>query len=481
MQNSEVRQSHIAVIGAGFTGMVCAFRLLRAGYRVSIFEREVEIGGLSTSQSFGSFNWDRFYHCILTSDQSLLRLVHDLKLDDQLRWNKTEVGLFAHGKLHCMTRPIDLLRYPHLSLFSKLRLAVMTAYVTRLKNGRRLESIPLCQWTRRVFGDDVYSQLWEPLLRCKLGELRKYASAAFLWGTIVRLASTRESGPEKQEQLGYLHGGYGTLFRRLQQAVVSLKAQTNLGVDIRSIGPNRNDPALGKVLIRARHNDIPVDGAILTAPNKVIASLLDVDDRQYKDNLGQVMYLGIICTVLVLKRQLSPFYVTNVAEKIGFTGVIEMTNLINPDEETNGRRLVYLPRYTSPSDPLFSASDNEVWDHIRPDLMRIFPDLQDDDIESRFVFRERTVQPVPTIDYSTIVPAARTPVAGVYVANTSQIINNTLNNNAMTSIAEATCNALMKDIPATQFVTCAAETPGDLPVKPEVLFTPQEAGTPCIA
>lgn len=480
MQNADVRQSHIAVIGAGFTGMVCAFRLLRAGYRVSILEREVEIGGLSASQSFGSFHWDRFYHCILTSDQALLRLVHDLDLEEQLRWAKTEVGLFAHGELHCMTRPADLLRYPHLSLLSKLRLAVMTMYVTRLKDGRRLEGIPLCQWTRRVFGNDVYSQLWEPLLRCKLGELRKYASAAFLWGTIVRLASTRDRGPDKQEQLGYLHGGYGTLFRRLQQAVVSLKAQTNLGVDIRSIGLNRKNPSEGGVLIRARHMDIPVDAAILTAPNKVIASLLDVTDGHYKESLEQVMYLGIICTVLVLRRQLSPFYVTNVAETIGFTGVIEMTNLINPDEETNGRRLVYLPRYTSPSDPLFSASDDDVWAHIQPDLKRIFPDLQDDDIESRFVFRERAVQPVPTIDYSTIVPAARTPVAGVYIANTSQIINNTLNNNAMTSIAEAACDALMRDIPVTQSVSRMG-TPMEMPITPEVMFTPQEAGTPCIA
>ena len=162
---------------------------------------------------------------------------------------------------------------------------------------------------------------------------------------------------KQQEQLGYLHGGYGTLFRRLQKAVVSLKAQTYLGVDIRGISRNQKDPEAGGVLIRARHKDIPVDAVIMTTPNKVVASLLDVDDHLYKEKLGQVTYLGIICTVLVLKRKLSPYYVTNVTEKIGFTGVIEMTNLIDPTEETNGRHLVYLPRYTSPSDPLFAASD----------------------------------------------------------------------------------------------------------------------------
>src|SRR2546423_15641216 len=84
------------------------------------------------------------------------------------------------------------------------------------------------------------------------------------------------------------------------------------------------------------------------------------------------------------------------------------------------------------------------------------PDLKEADIEHRFVFRERVVQPVPTLGYSEILPPARTPVAGVYVANTSQILNDTLNNNAMTSIAQATCDELMKDIPLQQQVETLA-------------------------
>ncbi|WP_047488277.1 NAD(P)/FAD-dependent oxidoreductase [Terriglobus sp. TAA 43] len=477
MQNAEVRQSHIAVIGGGFTGMVCAFRLLRAGYRVTILEREVELGGLSATQSYGSFNWDRFYHCILTSDKPLLGLIKDLGLEDQLRWNKTEVGLFAHGELHRMTGPTDLLRYRHLSLLSKARLAIMTWYITRLTNGRKLEGIPLCQWTRRLFGKNVYSQIWEPLLRCKLGEMRKYASAAFLWGTIVRLASTREKGPGTQECLGYMHGGYETLFKRLQHTVNSLHGETSLGVDIRSIGPGNSDVPGENVLIRARHKDIYVDGVVLTTPNRVVANMLQVEDHLYKERLGQVTYLGIVCTVLVLKRKLSPYYVTNVAEKIGFTGVIEMTNLIDPQQETNGRHLVYLPRYTSPTDPLFAATDDAIWEFIQPDLKRIFPDLQEEDIESRFVFRHKDVQPVPTIDYSTIAPPARTPVAGVYLANTAQIINNTLNNNAMTSIAETTCDALMQDIPAVRHVESAAKVAEKSPLFTET----QEVRAACTA
>src|SRR6187402_1753417 len=249
MQIGPSRRAHIAVVGAGFTGMVSALRLLRAGYRVSILEQRADIGGLSNTHNYGPFEWDRFYHCILTSDTALLDLLEEIGLRDQLRWSKTEVGLYSHGSLHKMTGPADLLRYRHLSFFSKVRLAVMTIYVTKIREGLRLERFPLSDWTRRLFGRQVFEQIWEPLFRCKLGELRRYASAAFLWGTLVRLASTRQQGPSVQEKLGYVRGGYRTIFQYLQRTVAQRDGSTHLGVQIRRIVANETDPKAGIVRV----------------------------------------------------------------------------------------------------------------------------------------------------------------------------------------------------------------------------------------
>ena len=63
------------------------------------------------------------------------------------------------------------------------------------------------------------------------------------------------------------------------------------------------------------------------------------------------------------------------------------------------------------------------------------PDLDDPRSKSVILFRERLVQPVPVLHYSDIVPEMRTPVDGLLLANTSQIINTNLNNNAMVKIA----------------------------------------------
>jgi len=62
------------------------------------------------------------------------------------------------------------------------------------------------------------------------------------------------------------------------------------------------------------------------------------------------------------------------------------------------------------------------------------------------VFRERYVQPVPTLNYSAHAPTVETGLPHIFVANTSQIINDTLNNNVMTSIARKAAASVIQDL-----------------------------------
>jgi hypothetical protein len=84
---------------------------------------------------------------------------------------------------------------------------------------------------------------------------------------------------------------------------------------------------------------------------------------------------------------------------------------------------------------LFGASDEAIWAEFRKHVQRVIPDFKESDVERRFTFRERFVQPVPTLHYSEIVPDMETGLEGLILANTTQIINSTLNNNAMIKIA----------------------------------------------
>lgn len=440
--NNEMKsEAHVGILGGGITGLTAAFYLLRAGYRVTVIEARPQLGGLATYFDFGPFYWDKFYHCILTSDLPLLELIRDLGLTDELRWTETKVGFYTNGGLHSMTTSMDFLRFPAISLWEKFRLGLGILAVSRIKEGLPLEQEPIGPWLTRMFGKGNYSKLWEPLLKCKLGAARTQASASFIWATIRRLYSTRDKSASKKECLGYVRGGYHTVFSKLLERVEAMGGNIATGVTVNQVSQSKGNG----VTVSTTNGELNFDSLISTVPSHALAQIATGFDDAYRANLQKVQYMGMVCCVLLLKRKLTPYYCTNITEDLPFTGVIEMTNLVSL-KETNGRHLVYLPKYTSPGDPLFEANDESVWDLFYRALKQVIPDLKDGDIERRLIFRERLVQPIPVLNYSALVPAMQTPVPNLFLANTTQIVNSTLNNNEMVKIArQAVARIMDKD------------------------------------
>ncbi|HWZ45609.1 MAG TPA: NAD(P)/FAD-dependent oxidoreductase [Candidatus Saccharimonadales bacterium] len=429
---------HVGIIGGGITGLTAAFYLLRAGHQVTIIESRGQIGGLATYQDFGPFCWDRFYHCILTSDQPLLHLIDDLGLGPELCWTETKVGFFTGHGLHSFTTTLDFLRFPAISLWDKFRLGIGILYTSRIRDGRALESKPIGPWMTKVFGRGNYRKLWEPLLKCKLGEARHEASASFIWATIRRLYSTRDKGASKKECLGYVRGGYRTVFARLVQQI------QGMGGIILTETPVERVYATGGgdlAVTTGKHNR-HFDYVIGATPSSAFAAMAPELDEAYRRKLQRTRYMGMVCVALLLRRKLTPYYCTNLIQDLPFTGIIEMTNLISM-EETYGRHLVYLPKYTSPSDPLFQAGDREIWESFRKGLQQVIPDLQEDDIEKKFIFRERFVQPIQEVGFADFIPEMQTGIPRLLLANTSQIVNSTLNNNEMVRIARQAVDRIL--------------------------------------
>ncbi len=434
---SSLHNQKVAIIGAGITGLTAAFYLLRQGAQVTVFEAQPEIGGLASFCNFGKFEWDRFYHCILTSDAPLLQLIEDLGLSDELRWTQTKVGFFARERLYSVSTTAEFLRFPLLNLWDKIRLAIGILYVRTIRDPKPLEAERVSDWLIRIFGKRNYTRFWGPLLKCKLGTCREEASAAFMWATITRLYSTRDKSAGKQERLGYVRGGYRTVFSRLEYEIKSRGGRILTDTPVQRIECTGN-----RLDVTAAGQKHCFDHVIATIPSKLLAPMVPQFPVEYVDRLKAVKYLGIVCFVLVTRRSFSPFYVSNLCdEDVPFTGLIEMTNLIDTDQ-TAGLHLVYLPKYTAPDDPLFGASEDELWTLFHAALQRVIPDLADADIEHRFLFRERFVQPLPVLHYSDRVPAMTTGIPGLLLANTTQILNSTLNNNAMVQIAMKAVHAI---------------------------------------
>ena len=436
----------IAIVGGGMMGIVVAMKLAESGrYDVSLFEKEPHLGGLSSAYQWEDLIWDRFYHVILSTDSLLIELLRELGLEKELFWRETKTGFYGEGKLVSMSSTLDFITFPFMSLWQKFRMGLGILYGTQIKDPSKLDKIYVRTWLTHVFGRRVYERIWEPLLRSKLGDARERASAAFIWATITRLYGARSSG-SKVEKMGHIHGGYHRILaaaeQRLRELGVNIKTQSPVQKLIHPSTPSSSHP----LQLTTSENTASFDKVLFTIPCPEVLRLCEPgDEHPYWKRLRQVEYLGVACVLLVLSRQLSPYYVTNLLDKeLPFTGIIEATNVVAP-EELGGRHLVYLPKYMPPDDPLNHLDDAEMIALFLEKLKKVFPDLQDRDILHTQIFRERYVQPLQELGYLEHKIAMQTPLTGVYLVNTAMISNTTLNNNIVIFLAKKATENILND------------------------------------
>ena len=429
--------NRIGIVGGGALGMTLALRMREQGHDVVVLESARAAGGLAASQQIAGYTWDRFYHVILQSDRDLLALLRELGIDEP-RWGVTRTGFYTDGVLYSLSTSLEFLAFPPLSLFDKMRLAATIVYASRVKDWRPLEKIPVSDWLRKLSGKRTFERIWLPLLKSKLGENYRIASAAFIWAIIARMYAARRSGL-KREQFGYVNGGYATVLARLESYLDEKGIELRTASPVTAVRDSGSETEVTFVDGTSEH----FDRVILTLPANRIPALAPQLTRIERERLGRVVYQGVLCASLLTKKPLASYYVTNITDGwVPFTGVIEMTTLVDK-KHFGGNSLVYLPRYLAQDDSFWKASDDEVRTTFLAALERMYPDFKRDDVIDFRIARARDVLAISTLDYSaTSLPAMRTSLANVFIVNSAQIESGTLNLNETVGLANRQAAAL---------------------------------------
>lgn len=420
-------------------GLATAHYLSSSKFKVTILERQNEIGGLSRSQELlPGFVWDRFYHVILSTDDELLRFIDEIGLSLDVQFTQTKTGFFTDGKLHSMSSTSEFLSFKPLSLWDKLRLGVGILYASKINNWKRLERIYVKAWLIKVFGRRNYEKMWEPLLRSKLGEAKDSASAAFIWGIIKRLYGTRKKS-SKKELMGCVRGGYYSILAQTRQKLLEKGTRIITREGVENVEAR---PGGGVRVYTESKKEFEFDKLISTIANPELIRIWRDIPPDYREMLKKVNYLKLVCVVLVLKNALSPYYVTNLTDSgLPFTGFIDATNII-PSDILRGKALVYLPKYMPSGDSFYKKSDEEILREFTKGVKKIFPDFFDDQILYCHVFKEPYVQPIQEVNFSENVPPMETPLKNLYMVNTTMILNSTLNNNEVIRLARSMADQL---------------------------------------
>lgn len=462
--SNNLSKQRCAVVGGGMLGMTIAHRLAEQGAEVTLLEAGPTLGGLASAWSLGDVVWDRYYHVTLLSDSNLRRLINEIGLEDEMRWVETKTGFFSGGKLYSMSNAVEFLSFPPLTLIEKIRLGGTIFYASKIKDWKRLENVSVADWLRRWSGAGTFRKIWEPLLKCKLGEAYKTTSAAFIWAHTNRMYKARRTGLKK-EMFGYVKGGYARILDRYTEVL------EQLGVDIVCDAAVEQTIAKpdGEVEVRLAEGECQTfDNVIFTIPSPYIAracpQLSPAEQEQHK----AIDYLGIVCASVLLKKPISEYYVTNITDDwVPLTAVIEMTTIVDRDE-MGGNSLVYLPKYLAPGDETFNLSDEEIEERFLGSLEKMYEHFSRDDVLSFKVSRTRTVMAIPTIGYSDRLPPMQTSVPGVFAVNSAHIVKGNLNVNETIEIAEDAVREVLLPALASGEDRARVGSANPLPTRPAV-------------
>ncbi len=424
--------THVGIVGGGMLGLGLARRLKSAGCDVTVIESAPRIGGLASAQQIGPVTWDRFYHVTLLSDATLRELLGELQLADSIQWRTTRTGFFTDGVLYPFNNALDFLRFPPLNLIDKVRLGLTILTASRIVDGQPLERELAVDWLTRLSGSKTVERIWLPLLKAKLGANATQASASFIWAIIARMYAARRSGL-KQEMFGYVQGGYDAVLTRLEHYLTQRGVELVTGQPVENVETDSD----GATVKFGDGTTRRFDAVVMTVPCSRITAMCPQLTDDERARLNRVVYQGIICPSILLDRPLAPYYVTNITDDwVPFTAVIEMTALVDP-ATFGGKHLVYLPRYVTQTAKDWGKSDDEILDESISALERMYPHFHRGQVRATQVARVRNVLAVTTRDYTAnSLPPLKTSQERLFVVNSAQIANGTLNVNETLMLAD---------------------------------------------
>jgi protoporphyrinogen oxidase len=431
----------VAVLGAGVAGLVCAYRLSQEGHVCDVYERWPGLGGQAATLDVGGGDLlERYYHHLFTSDRHIVDLYAELGMPDELQWKASSMAFFLDGRQWAFTTPLDLLRFKPLSPPSRLRMGLAVLLLQkRAREVAPFESITAREWIEKRMGRGPWRKVWGPLLRGKFGTRAEDISMAWLWSKLT-LRRQLEGDEAREEKLGYPRHSWELLFDALRDAIVAaggrvlidrpaaaLSRDADGGLHVRAGAPgsfrNGHDPRRFAADGGAAER---YDAVVATVPSDVFCGLLDDDlaaaiGPEYVGRLRATEYHTALCLLLELDRRFSPFYWTNIADpELPFVGLVEHTNFIDP-ERYGGRRFLYVANYLAPGDPLLALDAEQLLEAYLPGLRKVNPQFSPDWIRARWLHREPAAQPIVTVGYHERIPPLQTGVAGLVLANTTQI------------------------------------------------------------
>jgi protoporphyrinogen oxidase len=380
----------IGVVGGGIAGLAAAYRLRQRGYDVQVFEASNQVGGLAAVYETPGDDVEKFYHHLSKSEETIVELAEELGLGDRLEWRIGKNAYYVDGVVHPLDTAWEIAAYPHMSLYDKFRLGMLTLGID-VRGGvpdfdayddlSEYEHVGIEEFVTEHTTRGVYDNFVDPLLDGKFGSRKRDVSAAWFLGR-VRFRGERDL--RRGEILGYFDGG----FRPLLDALVDAVGRENITTGARVADLSLGDGGVDSLTVETDEGSETreVDDVIVAAMPNVLESLTGYE--------CDVDFQGAVCGLATMEESLMDTYWLNVAHDAPFGALIEHTNFV-PKERYGGRHLLYVAAYVQdPEEAVWRMDDEELEEVWFGEIARMFPRFDPSSVTEFRVARNPRAAPV---------------------------------------------------------------------------------------
>lgn len=401
----------IAIIGAGFTGLSAAWELVKNNHDVYIYEKDAYPGGLAIGYQEKKWDWslEKHYHHWFTNDKSVLELAEEIKFKVVIKRPKTTV--LIQDKIYQLDSPITVLKFPLMSLLSRIRMAAVIGFLKFNPLWKPLEKYKAANVLPKLMGKKAYEMIWEPLFINKFGKYTSNISLAWFWARITK----------RTPSLAYPEGGFLNFANALVKTIKLKNGKIFFETEILDLKEDKNLI----LTIKDKNGKIKrevFDKIIVTTPSFLFLKIAKNLPTNYKNKLGKLHGLGATNLILRLKKPFfndNTYWVSVCDKNAPVMAIVEHTNFMNK-KFYNNESILYLGNYRDPNDSYFQMDEDQMLNHFDPFLKKINPEYRKN-IISKKLFKAPFAQPIIPINYSKILPKFITPIKNVYLANIEQV------------------------------------------------------------
>lgn len=401
----------VGIVGAGFTGLAAAYRLSKQGYTVTVFEKDQRPGGLAVGYKEKGWDWtlEKHYHHWFTNDASILNLAKEIGHGVVVKRPTTSV--YVGGDMYRFDSPKEVLRFPRLSLFDRLRMAATVGLIRYNPFWKPLEKFNASTLLPKAMGKTSYKMIWDPLFINKFGKYANDVSLAWFWARITK----------RTPSLVYPEGGFldfaDHMVREIRElgGTVAFNAEIVKAMDTNNVVLTFKDHS-GKQQTKS------FDRVIFTLPTFLFMKVAQQLPESYRNRYAKLKGLG--ATNLILRMN-KPFFSDNTYwlsvcdTRAPVLAIVEHTNFMDK-RHYNNEHLLYLGNYLPTDDPAYLMNKEEKLRHFDPFLKKINPDYRQNIIGYE-LFKAPFAQPIIPTNYSKMIPPMTTPLAHTILANIEQV------------------------------------------------------------